>query len=1186
MTPDISHGPTSMVATSNRFECLTIEQIDVKTKSKVPADFWENYKVVSSPMDGHCMLHSIVTSYNEQLDRNDMSIKSLTDLLQIQSNDLIDKYCVATNNSITDFHSLQYKYIHDKNYNTNYADVVPIILSDALSINLNIIDKRENSTFDLCVIGNHDIGIYVYKDRDHYDGLSPIVPISHMPSKDLPNMNNQCTDTRNDGRPQHSIYPLSQEDTVPELITELIQFRMKHKNRLTFGHLNINSIKSKYDEVSDILNRKLIDVLAFSETKIDDSYTNSRFSVDDYNIYRADRSDKGGGVMCYVKSSIPHRPRHDISINTDNIESVIIDIRQKSYKCFIVAIYRSPSTPYSVLEEKLTIILDKCFNECENVYVIGDLNVNFLNSKHAMTELLDLYSLKNIVKGPTCFKSIQNATLLDVILTSNMKTVAGHLNIGTGISDFHNLICAATKAYVPEVNRCHIIYRSYKYFNEELFLKELSCVNAEQFFSPDPDIYMENYMTYLTHLIDKYAPIKKRVIKSNQVPYMNSDLRKAINVKGMLYRKYMKNRNIETWEAYREQRNKVNKLKRLSISKHFELKCNTGNNNSKTFWEIMKPFFNNKCTGSRSKINLMENNSIITDTEKICDIFNQFFIDTALQVADDSRLKGSGNDKSFENSGPVNAIRNAFCNTSPFNFSNISNKDVYKKLRSINPKKAAGYDMVPAKLVKLAALPISKHLTPIINHAFSHSIFPKPLKYADVSPVFKKADNLDKTNFRPISVLSILSKVFEGIMADQMNGYFGNILSNWLSAYRSHYSCNNVLLSFVEYIRQGLDKNEHVGCLLMDLSKAFDCLDHDLLIAKLDAYGLSNSSCKLIKSYLSDRKQRVKIQNTYSKWIELKVGVPQGSILGPLLFNIFINDIFLSIDPEVKLYNYADDNTLVFSHRKKSTMVSHLENAAQQAINWFNANAMKANPNKFQFLYLNRNKKDPIDIHLQGSSLMPDPVVKLLGVQFDDLLLFDTHISTICSKAAKQINVLRRLSKHLNSDSKMKIYNSFIQCIFNYCPIVYNTYSIQLSRKLEKLQERALRFVLSDFTSSYNELLEKASKPSLLQMRNQATVEQVFKVQNNLARPMPPDYFKKHTTHYSLRRNEKLYVPSYNTVKYGKNSFRHTGPQLWNQLSNDVKMSKDLTEFKTKIKDWKGPECKCGFCFACSINYR
>ena len=948
---------------------------------------------------------------------------------------------------------------------------------------------------------------------------------------------------------------------------------------MIFGHLNINSIQNKFGEISDILCKNLLDIFALTESKLDSSFPDSQFMLNDFNLYRADRSHNGGGVMCYVRSSIPHRPRPDIAVCKENIESIVIDVHNKSYRCFLIFVYRSPSTSCNILCDVLATILEKSLKECNTIYLIGDLNVNFLKRKHELTDLLGTYGLTNIIKQATCYKSVSNPSSIDVIISNRPKTIARHLNTNIGISDFHNFTCAATKIQAPAIAKNKISYRSFKHFNEDIFLCDVNSIPFEMSNSSSVDEKLSTYISHLNVIIDKHAPLKTRYIKNNQVPYMNDKLRKAINVKGMMYRKYLKNSNEQTLEAYRHQRNLVTRLKKQSIKQYFDIKCEKSDRNSKSFWETIKPFFSNKSPNSCSKINLLENDRVETDPETICNIFNDFFVDVASKIAPQDVISQSYNDHES-----IKAIKETYTIDQTFNFKPVSQRDVYKKLKNLNPKKATGYDQIPPKLIKLAAYPISRHITPIINTCFSISCFPEPLKFANVSPVFKKSDNLKKENFRPISVLTTLSKIFESITADQMNEHFKDILCNWLSAYRALYSSNNVLLNFVEFLRKSLDENKHVGCILMDLSKAFDSLNHDLLLAKLEAYGVSQSACIYLKSYLSHRKQRVKIQDQYSSWNELKLGVPQGSILGPLLFNIFINDIFLCIDKNVNLYNYADDNTLVFSHKDHHIMQSTLENASMQAIHWFEINRMQANPTKFQSLYLSKNPDEHVQFHIQNSVLKPENTVTLLGVHFDNKLAFDYHISHVCKKAAKQVNALRRLAHVLSPSSKLKIFNSFIQSNFNYCPVVYNTFTKHNVRILEKLHERALRFVLNDFSSTYSEVLMKTRKPSLALSRLRTIAEQVYKVKHDLAPPFSSSFFQKHETLYDLRRSDILHLPKYNTVKYGKHSFQYMGAFIWNALPNDIKLAYTILDFKTKIKHWQGPECNCRNCLWCDVK--
>ena len=253
---------------------------------------------------------------------------------------------------------------------------------------------------------------------------------------------------------------------------------------------------------------------------------------------------------------------------------------------------------------------------------------------------------------------------------------------------------------------------------------------------------------------------------------------------------------------------------------------------------------------------------------------------------------------------------------------------------------------------------LSSPIAYLINKCIETSEFPEQLKRAEVSPIFKKNDMLDKKNYRPISILPCLSKIFEGVLVDQLTSYFDEILSPFMSGFRKNHNCESVLLRYTENCRLNLDNNQVYGSLLTDLSKAFDSLKYRLLITKLDAYGVSENSCMLLASYFQERSQRVKLGNVKSKWLELSKGCPQGSLIGPLAYNIFSNDLLLLIETMGEIYNYADDNTVSCSGQSTDEVVKKLESVSSVMLQWFKANYLQANPDKFQLIMFNSKSND------------------------------------------------------------------------------------------------------------------------------------------------------------------------------------------------------------------------------------
>ena len=427
-----------------------------------------------------------------------------------------------------------------------------------------------------------------------------------------------------------------------------------------------------------------------------------------------------------------------------------------------------------------------------------------------------------------------------------------------------------------------------------------------------------------------------------------------------------------------------------------------------------------------------------------------------------------------------------------------------------------------------------------------------------------KPNKNEISNFRPVSVLNTFSKIYERVIKDQIVRGMEKYFSPFLSAYRKNYSSQNILISLTEEWRKKLDNNFVAGAVLTDLSKAFDCIPHDLIIAKLSAYNFSDEALSYIYSYLTNRRQCVHINNTHSQLETIISGVPQGSILGPILFNLSINDLFFFV-VLASLHNFADDNALSAFATTDSELIK-IESESEVVIDWFKINTMVVNPDRFQAIILDKQKRDHTDEHITVDNQQIKVVssVKLLGLQLDDKLNFNLHISHICKSATNQLNALIRLKKFMNFEEKKILINSYVMANFNYCLLIWMLSNASSLKKIENLQKRALSFLCNDYEISYEELLLKSSTS----LMNVKTI-------NKLNPDFMRDLFKLRFTNRPVREKYKMnmIIPEFNQVSYGKKSLRTFGPKLWNSLPYHIKSSENLESFKRTIKHCNGERC-------------
>ena len=409
-------------------------------------------------------------------------------------------------------------------------------------------------------------------------------------------------------------------------------------------------------------------------------------------------------------------------------------------------------------------------------------------------------------------------------------------------------------------------------------------------------------------------------------------------------------------------------------------------------------------------------------------------------------------------------------------------------------------------------------------------------------------------------------------MQEQMIAFIGDHLSPYLCGYRKGYNAQYALIAMIEKWKKSLDVCGMFAAILMDLSKAFDTINHELLIAKLHAYGFEKSALSIVNDYLSNRWQRVKVNSSFSNWSQLLSGVPQGSVLGPLLFNIYINDLFLEL-VNTHTCNFADDTTLSVSGQNLEDLIHELEDDCWSAILWYENNFMQLNQSKCHLLASGTHEH--LFVRVGEEMIWESRKEKLLGILLDKNLDFEEHLSVVCKKASQKVSALARVARILSFPKRRLIMNTFIESQFSYCPLVWMFCSRDLNRKINYIHERALRLVYDDYTSTFEDLLKK-DESLVFHHRNihQLAIE-MYKVKYNLS----PIFMQELFTHNPARGKDRFLRPNVKSVTYGDNSLRVFGPIIWNEmLPENLKSCVSLESFKESIKGWIPTNCKCRLC--------
>ena len=782
------------------------------------------------------------------------------------------------------------------------------------------------------------------------------------------------------------------------------------------------------------------------------------------------------------------------------------------------------------------------------------------------------------MKEPTCFKSIENPSCIDLFITNFPRSFMGTNTVTTGLSDFHKMVLTVLRNKFVKQKPKEIEYRCYRNIDRGVLQQELKTSLGEV-------SNLEEFNDIFLKVLNKHAPIKRKTIRINQAPYMTKNLRKAIMRRSALKTKFYKDRNPISERNFKKQKNFCSKLYKKERKKFYNNLDMTNYTDNKTFWRTVKPFLSDKGNLSK-KINLKEGEEIVSDEGKVAEILKTYFSESAnsLEIQDNSYILNQNHHIldpiervlfKYRDHPSILQINKRVVGRN-FRFSNITKEDLLGEINSLDSKKANTSHSIPVKSLKETFDMTGDYLHEIINKDISNSHFPDMLKLAEILPLHKEGDVMNKTKYRPISILPSISKIYERIMQRQISTFIEEDLFIHMCGYRKGYSTQHALLTLVERWRKSLDCQGFAGAIITDLSKAFDTINHELLIAKLHAYGFEKSALIMVKNYLNNRWHKTRINSSFSTWRKLLKGVPQGSVLGPLLFNIYFNDFFSFLE-ETEAINYADDTNLHACDIDLSNLMRRLEHDSLIAIEWFECNNMKLNTDKCHLLVAG-HKYEHLWVNVGETKIWESESEKILGVIIDRNLKFEQHVKKLLVIAGRKLTALARMSNILNFSKLRMLVKSFVESQFAYCPLVWMSCSRTLNNKINKLQERALRILYKDDISTFNQLLEKDDSITVHDRNIKLLGKEMYKVHNNILPNALGGFLTNRNLEYNLRKTSTFLRDKSCTTSYGTESLRILGPKIWDLLPSEIKFSESLKTFEAKIKYWRVQNCPCRLC--------
>ena len=859
----------------------------------------------------------------------------------------------------------------------------------------------------------------------------------------------------------------------PMMNCDYVDYAESNENRskvdLAIMQLNCHGLLGKLDKfkslLSDAKRRQNIHIVALAETWLKSNNV-KRVKIPGYNFVGSHRKcRKGGGVGFLVSQNLEFRVRKDLALDLPEFENMTIEIKTHSENIFVSTLYRPPDGKCKVFLKNYKRLLNK-FTEKElsNLVIGMDHNLDIMkHDKHTVTNDFIEYNLE---KGllPTITKPTRitrsTATLIDNIMVgrryhSNFESQI----IVSDLSDHFPCILNVKNTNLFKKKQATIQTRGLNPSKIENIKKKLSQVNWNELLADKTtDNSFDTFHQFLTDTMDEIAPyhtVKISQKKLRRDPWITMGLLKCLRKQHSLYKQSLTNRHDEILhQKYKTYRNKLKEVIRRAKEMYYHDKCREYRQNTSKLWKLVNKLSNKE----NDKTNLIEylkiENLETYNSKVIAEEFAKHFSQVGKRFAEQIPTSTHSIEQYLTNIIP---------NPKTMFMEPTTQMEIKRLVSQLPNKDSSGHDNLSNRLLKQIVDPILEPLTMIFNRSITEGVFPRGMKDADVTPLHKSKEHYLVTNYRPISLLITISKLLEKVIYSRTYKFLDATGQFYDGQYgfRSGHSCQSAISELVGTITKNMEEKKLTIGVFIDLSKAFDTLSHDILLKKLNIYGIRGITAQWFESYLSNRRMRTKCRTnngiSYSTYHEMDYGTPQGSCLGPLLFLIFINDLSLNNDNGISLL-FADDTTLLHSHQDLETLKELVEKDLHRLMDWFRANKLTLNLSKTEvILFSPKDSLQKITLNIGTYTLTSIPHVRFLGIWLDSKLQWRKHITTLLIKLKQNINILKQCNKFLNKYTKKQIYHAHLLSHITYGLLFWgNSIDEATYNKLQKILDKSL----------------------------------------------------------------------------------------------------------------------------------